>query len=116
MILRLNLVKERRSLCAFENRFQNSDGGRSGQGQVPVQKHDQCARGHCRCQNQLPLYHRRIHKGEHFARQVGEVNVTFDTKGQFGDHYKLVSVILQGSNEPLTLELNGRIFGWQSDD
>ena len=48
-------------------------------------------------------------KGNILPGKLGEVNVTFDTKGQFGDHYKLVSVILQGSNEPLTLELNGRI-------
>ena len=41
--------------------------------------------------------------------QLGEVTVNFATKGQFGDHYKLISVILQGSNEPITLQLNGHI-------
>jgi hypothetical protein len=48
-------------------------------------------------------------KGNIQPGQVGDILVTFDTKGQFGDHYKLISVILQGSNEPITLELNGRI-------
>ena len=48
-------------------------------------------------------------KGNILPGQVGDIVVTFDTKGQFGDHYKLISVILQGSNEPITLELNGRI-------
>lgn len=48
-------------------------------------------------------------KGNIQPGQLGKVNVRFDTKDQFGDHYKLISVILQGSNEPLTLELNGRI-------
>lgn len=48
-------------------------------------------------------------KGNLQPGQEGKIMVTFDTKDQFGDHYKLISVILQGSNEPITLELNGRI-------
>jgi hypothetical protein len=48
-------------------------------------------------------------KGNIQPGQIGEVKVNFATAGQFGDHYKLISVVLQGSNEPITLELNGRI-------
>jgi hypothetical protein len=48
-------------------------------------------------------------KGNIQPGEVGEVRVNFATAGQFGDHYKLISVILQGSNEPITLQLNGKI-------
>lgn len=48
-------------------------------------------------------------KGNILPGQVGEVRVNFATAGQFGDHYKIISVMLQGSNEPITLQLNGHI-------
>lgn len=48
-------------------------------------------------------------KGNIQPGQIGEVRVNFATAGQFGDHYKIISVMLQGSNEPISLELNGRI-------
>ncbi|MFN8394802.1 MAG: DUF1573 domain-containing protein [Bacteroidia bacterium] len=48
-------------------------------------------------------------KGNIQPGQTGEVRVNFATAGQFGDHYKIISVMLQGSNEPITLQLNGHI-------
>lgn len=48
-------------------------------------------------------------KGNIQPGQLGEVRVNFATAGQFGDHYKIISVMLQGSNEPITLQLNGHI-------
>lgn len=41
--------------------------------------------------------------------QVGEVKVNFVTEGQKGRHEKIISIILDGNPEPITLRLNGEI-------
>jgi outer membrane biosynthesis protein TonB len=41
--------------------------------------------------------------------QVGEVKVNFVTEGQKGRHEKIISIILEGNPEPITLRLNGEI-------
>ena len=41
--------------------------------------------------------------------EVGAIKVRFATAGQMGRHEKIIAVTLQGSNEPITLHLNGQI-------
>jgi hypothetical protein len=41
--------------------------------------------------------------------QVGEVKVNFVTEGQKGRHEKIISIVLEGNPEPITLRLNGEI-------
>ncbi len=41
--------------------------------------------------------------------EIGEIKVNFATAGQMGRHEKIIAVTLQGSNEPITLHLNGQI-------
>jgi hypothetical protein len=40
---------------------------------------------------------------------LGEIKVNFATAGQMGRHEKIIAVTLQGTNEPITLHLNGQI-------
>jgi Protein of unknown function (DUF1573) len=48
-------------------------------------------------------------KGPVQPGEVGEIKVNFATAGQMGRHEKIISVMIQGSNEPITLHLNGQI-------
>jgi hypothetical protein len=41
--------------------------------------------------------------------QVGEIKVNFVTEGQKGRHEKIISIVLAGNPEPITLRLNGEI-------
>ncbi len=40
---------------------------------------------------------------------VAEIKVNFATANQMGRHEKIIAVTLQGTNEPITLHLNGQI-------
>jgi hypothetical protein len=48
-------------------------------------------------------------KGPIQPGEVGEIVVNFATANQMGRHEKIIAVTLQGSNEPITLRLNGQI-------
>ena len=41
--------------------------------------------------------------------QVDEIKVRFDTKGMFGTHEKMFAVVIEGSQDPIALRLNGKI-------
>jgi hypothetical protein len=48
-------------------------------------------------------------KGAIQPGEVNEIKVNFATAGQSGRHEKIIAVTLQGSNEPISLHLNGQI-------
>ena len=48
-------------------------------------------------------------KGPIQPGEVAEIKVNFETANQMGRHEKIIAVTLQGSNEPITLHLNGQI-------
>jgi hypothetical protein len=41
--------------------------------------------------------------------EIGAININFATAGQFGRHEKIIAVVIEGSNEPISLHLNGEI-------
>ena len=48
-------------------------------------------------------------KGNIQPGQIGEIVANFETKGQSGTHEKIIAVVLENVQEPITLRLNGRI-------
>jgi Protein of unknown function (DUF1573) len=48
-------------------------------------------------------------KGPIQPGEIGEIKVNFATANQMGRHEKIIAVMLQGSNEPISLHLNGQI-------
>jgi Protein of unknown function (DUF1573) len=48
-------------------------------------------------------------KGPIQPGEIGEIKVNFATANQMGRHEKIIAVMLQGSNEPISLRLNGQI-------
>ena len=48
-------------------------------------------------------------KGNIQPGQIGEITVRFATAGQSGRHEKIIAVVLEGNQEPISLRLNGQI-------
>lgn len=56
-----------------------------------------------------PCMHTDYPKGNIQPGQIGEITVKFATAGQSGRHEKIIAVVLEGNQEPISLHLNGQI-------
>lgn len=56
-----------------------------------------------------PCMHTDYPKGNIQPGQIGEITVKFATAGQSGRHEKIIAVVLEGNQDPISLRLNGQI-------